>query len=371
MKNLSVSSSVRIFTRAMLLFYASVALVSCNSSSGGNPGRDGGETGFIDDPQPSPSYSGFIHTVLSYSDGDTTTYTQAGRISMNSSDNLAYGNGLMFATDEGYDDTSSDHLKVIDIASFSEVGRLDNVFSVLGMHVNSDGYLYVLTVGFLYQLNITNPVSVYRSDRVILSSLDALIYKEKILSAGYSDGFFIYDLNEVEPYERRKLLGSINLDDNQIRSVSVLRDDIVIVAARDGGIYILNTTQPDSISVLSQYDPEAIVWDIASFGNVAYLAEGSRIEILDVSNPVAPAALAVIDVPGFAMDVTINDGHAAIALEDGGTILHDITKEPDKDNLVLIPVTEGPSETALYYDGELYIAESSAILKYQSNMTVN
>lgn len=369
MKNYSnLFSPSALFLWVVLLICILFTIIACDS--GGDAYSPVEETVSCN-LQNSPSYEGYFHTILSSSDVNPNAYTHTESINMNSSDVLAYGQGLLFATDQGYQDTSLHHLKVIDLESFTEIGRLNNVFSVLGMQVEDDSYLYVLTVGFLYQLNIDDPANVYRSDRVILSSLNAVIYNQNILSAGYSNGFFIYDLNEVEPYERRKLVGSINLGDNQIRSVSVLCDSTVVVGARDGGLYILDIENPESISVLSQYDPDNIVWDVALSGNIAYLAEGAQIEILDVSNPVAPAVLAMIEVPGFAMKVTVNEGYAAIPLGTGGTIIHDITKEPVKENLNLIPVTAGPSEAAIYHDGNLYVAETSAVLKYQLNLNAN
>ena len=325
MKNYSnLFSPSALFLWVVLLICILFTIIACDS--GGDAYSPVEETVSCN-LQNSPSYEGYFHTILSSSDVNPNAYTHTESI--------------------------------------------NNVFSVLGMQVEDDSYLYVLTVGFLYQLNIDDPANVYRSDRVILSSLNAVIYNQNILSAGYSNGFFIYDLNEVEPYERRKLVGSINLGDNQIRSVSVLCDSTVVVGARDGGLYILDIENPESISVLSQYDPDNIVWDVALSGNIAYLAEGAQIEILDVSNPVAPAVLAMIEVPGFAMKVTVNEGYAAIPLGTGGTIIHDITKEPVKENLNLIPVTAGPSEAAIYHDGNLYVAETSAVLKYQLNLNAN
>ena len=375
------------FPRFLFVVSVLATIVACGNSSSDNGGGTSSipSTACTGDNSTIRDYTGYIHTTVTDQDADTQSYAETGRIDASHVSTLAYGSGRLYASDDDYTNTGDNHIKAIDPVLFLEEGRI-GASTIVEMEVREDGYLYYLSVGAgLNQVNIDNPQNMFRTDRILINGLDADIYGSRLLTAEYSDGLLIYDLNQISTVsaDMRVQIGHLSLNDNQARSIEILHDNIVVVATRGdnlplanghvngGGLYILNIENPDSIEVLNLYDPDKPVWDVAVSGQTAYLAKGTEIEVLNLCTPTAPALIATIEVPGFATDIRINEGYAVAALGSGGTLLHEIRTAPTLENLTLIPRTAGSSHTAIYHDGNVYIAEQTALLKYEPNMVNN
>lgn len=105
-----------------------------------------------------------------------------------------------------------------------------------------------------------------------------------------------------------------------------LSGNTAYVAARNGGLHIVNVTNPDAPSLLSTCTQTPDASDVTVRDHIAYVADCSDLKGLyavDVSNPSAPEVLKYIPTEGAANSVTLS-GQYAFVSEDKGLKVIDI-----------------------------------------------
>ncbi len=330
-----------------------------------------------------------------------------GQLSALGGDNLASNGQFLYAT--AGSGSAADQLRAIELACFQEIGSLGNISAVLSLKTGSNNEVYVNSVGSgLIKVDVENPAAPLSLSRIHTqqSSLDFIVRGTVLFEASYARGVIAWDIADANaPRELGRLelaysaevfawdmadmnnpkaLGSMMIEDSsphspyQARSLAVA-GNALLVAARDGGLFVIDISRPEAMFVLSRYHPAAVtkdpstgnvtdasvwdVWGVATDGTVAYLVEGERFEILDISNPAAPKSKAIVPVQGVASKVNINHDYATIALEDAGVVLHDVRTDATADHLTRI-ATPGTARDAIYVNGDVYVASGDNILKY-------
>lgn len=123
------------------------------------------------------------------------------------------------------------------------------------------------------------------NDKVLCSFIDA---QNKIAYVGTYYGYmYIYDLSAL-PFVSRIAVYSEPLDN--INSIYVT-NGIAYLAENSLGLELVNVNNPSSSSGLSYFDSPGFAYDVKVSSNKAYLADGSGMIIIDVSNGFNPVAL--------------------------------------------------------------------------------
>lgn len=100
------------------------------------------------------------------------------------------------------------------------------------------------------------------------------------------------------------------------------------------------------------------VEDIHISGSIAYVAAGEGgLRVIDISNPDAPVAISGYDTPGWASGVHVADDYAYVA--DGDLLVLDVT-DPNIPRQVTIHATPGEATDIYITDRYAYLADGSA-----------
>jgi hypothetical protein len=99
----------------------------------------------------------------------------------------------------------------------------------------------------------------------------------------WSFGIRVVDCTDpLQPYEIGHLGGLTN------PNAIFIRDDIAYLAAGSSGLKIIDISNPQSPSTINTYPTENSTVDIQVYGILAYLTDGNRITILNISNITQP-----------------------------------------------------------------------------------
>jgi len=105
----------------------------------------------------------------------------------------------------------------------------------------------------------------------------------------------------------------------------VCHNDVVYVAARHGGLQIVDVSNPAQPVLLAGYNTDGYASDIDYHNaKVAVSSGGGGVYIFDVSNPANPRLLQHITDCGYANTVTFTDNKLAIASRDEGILFYSI-----------------------------------------------
>ncbi len=312
-------------------------------------------------------------------------------------DRLAINNKILVTNNEGAANLDDRHLKVIDLDGFKEIGRLNRVYTVLALNFAPDGTLFIDTVAQgLHRVDFSdleNPIQLRRIPTLFTDFESYILsYKDKdkedniLFQATGDSGLDIWSMGRNdENADKPTLLSRLTFRDKNntqderavpfqvlalatpdqtVLSEAEKEKKTLLIAARAGGVFVLDVTDPKAPFIRDRYFPENTeIWDIAIAGSYAYLAAGSQIHVLDISDLDNIVPVIGLDIPGFATKVRVNDGYVTFALADAGVLLHRLNDAPET-NYTLIPMPNGETaEEAVYKSAAVYIAAGAKILK--------
>ncbi|MBD2417171.1 DUF4347 domain-containing protein [Anabaena cylindrica FACHB-243] len=122
------------------------------------------------------------------------------------------------------------------------------------------------------------------------------------------------------------------------------------VADGSSGIEIIDISNPTIPTLKGIYDTPGNAYDVQVVGNYAYVADGSSgIEIIDISNPTIPTLKGIYDTPGNAYDVQVVGNYAYVT--DGGSELDLYVADASKLEIIDIsnpttPIFKGNYDTS-------------------------
>lgn len=86
------------------------------------------------------------------------------------------------------------------------------------------------------------------------------------------------------------------------------------VAAYDGGVRIVDVSNPKSPKEVASYDTPGQALSVAVQGRYLYVADGqSGLRIIDVGDPRKPAEVGFVETPGYAEDVAVSGSLVLVA----------------------------------------------------------
>lgn len=142
-----------------------------------------------------------------------------------------------------------------------------------------------------------------------------------------------------------------------------LSSDYIFVAAEQRGLLIYNRADQSFISELA-VPGEALKVKVA--GNYAFIASRQGgLNVVDVSNPAAPAKVASFDTAGYASSIDVQGTKAVVSSGSGGVYLFDVTV-PSSFFLLQRLNSVGYTNNAKFYGDKLIVASrDQGILIYE------
>lgn len=125
-------------------------------------------------------------------------------------------------------------------------------------------------------------------------------------------------------------IGSVDTPgEAQAVAVDPGRADYAYVADGSAGIQIVDITDPLAPFIEGSLPTPGFAYDLAVVGSLVYVADGSGgLRVIDVSVPAAPVEVGSAGTTGDAVDLAIESGYAFVAATDGGLETFDIGTTP-------------------------------------------
>jgi len=122
--------------------------------------------------------------------------------------------------------------------------------------------------------------------------------------------------------------GSDNVGDLEISG------SLVLVAARQSGLYLFDVADPAAPRLLGNYTPRSWSRGVVVKGDVVYLSvsmtrNASSIHVLDISDPSRPALIREMETPGPAQQMAITDDRLYVADHQAGLRVYDLAEPTD------------------------------------------
>jgi hypothetical protein len=109
-----------------------------------------------------------------------------------------------------------------------------------------------------------------------------------------------------------------------------LSQDVACVAVGEGGLQLIDISDPTSLVRLGGYNTSGTAQSVAISGSYAYVADGDHgLQIIDISNRFAPQLVGGIITGGRATEVVVQDGHAFVASHNAGLYVIDVSDPTD------------------------------------------
>jgi hypothetical protein len=116
-----------------------------------------------------------------------------------------------------------------------------------------------------------------------------------------------------------------------------------------GGLQIIDISNPVAPTLKGNYDTSGNAEDVQIVGNYAYVAdENSGLQIIDISNPATPTLKGNYDTSGRAFGVQVVGNYAYVADYEGGLKIIDVS---DFTNPSTSTVTLAVSPSSVTEDG--------------------
>lgn len=134
-------------------------------------------------------------------------------------------------------------------------------------------------------------------------------------------GIFTFDISDINaPYV------AYNFTDQQFADDMLTLDNVVYGAYGNAGFYVIDATNPASLTLAQLIHTDGYVCSFATYGNYLYVAEAEKgIEVYSITDLFSPQYLACIDTPGSAAAIAIKDRIAYVADKQNGLLLFDLS----------------------------------------------
>ena len=131
------------------------------------------------------------------------------------------------------------------------------------------------------------------------------------------------------------------------------------IATQSWGINIVQVTDPEYPTLVSQYENEGNVHDVAVSGDYAYVADGVGLGIVDISDPANPVEISHFDSPGNSVAVAVFGDYAIFS--DSDNYLTHIINASDPANPVEVSVMLGYGDEIVIQDNYAYCVNISGM----------
>jgi hypothetical protein len=260
-------------------------------------------------------------------------------------------------------------LNVNNPASPQSIGNYNvsgNLVEVYATGINNVPHAFLAAtsggVSIINCSNINNPTL----DTTIVISGDSVgtVFADsssKILYVGCGSGkMYVYDINNLPGVNYLTTYTSAS----NINEIVVVNN--VAYLAEDSGLDILNVTNPSSPSRLALGTSNDVAYDIKITGHYAIIANAlNGVLVLNVSSPSNPQIVSYLETTDVGLACAINGNLVYVAEDVTGVETFDISN-PSNPTYQANYVTGSYSEHVYFYKGYTYVADynSLVVLKY-------
>ena len=156
-----------------------------------------------------------------------------------------------------------------------------------------------------------------------------------------------------------KLVGQWDPNIGWISDLFVV-DDLAFIACEQGGLHILNITDIINPFFIGSYEEEFFVLGIFVVDSLAYLACGSKLVILDCSDPSNIIKLGSLQTDGVAYDLVISGSYAYIADNVKGLLIIDVSIPSNPTLIKTYHVTEKDAQNIFVNGNYAFVCYENA-----------
>ena len=276
--------------------------------------------------------------------------------------------------------TGQTGLKIVDITDPANM-------PVVGSWVSSDffdrpnacfvsgNYAYLGTNGSLRIIDVSNPanpVAVGRHDFPDYTTDVSVVgpYAYVGTYASYGHGFYIMDIsNPSNPI----VVGTYDIP-NAAWNLQIIDNYAYIACA---WLYILDISDRTNPTFVGRYSPlDGGIRGVCVYGEYAYLAHSSRLEVVDISDRAHPVRIGYsLPAMGWPTTVEVRGNYVLLSESRGsdfdrqGLQIFDVT---EKNNPVLVDELETPGEAYTVIargDNQIFLADEFSLMALQFDMT--
>lgn len=245
-------------------------------------------------------------------------------------------------------------LTVIDVsdpALPTDVGSVVTPGWALACVIGGD-YAYVVDFDAgLLVINISDPTSPEIAGIVDTSSGQrdvAISGSYAFVTCQWAGGIDVIDISDpTSPV----LITHLDLETSSVARGTVALGDFLFFADNAVGLVVVDISDPPYPKVRGTHHLE-FAYDVAAGDDQIYLVGGGmgRIDIFDVSNPVAPPVISSIDTPDFAIDIAAAGRYAYIAGRESGMQVIDISDPSDPIIVADVPTPDAAQAIKVHKD---------------------
>ena len=222
---------------------------------------------------------------------------------------------------------------------------------------SGEGGLYVLNLS-----NITAPVLdteiSFSGDYIASVYIDTL--RKALFTGGSGRNMYIFDLTSLPVVSRISTYQTYSI----INEIQVYNS--IAYIAQDTGLDIVNVSNLQSPVSIAAGSTGDTMYDVKLSGNLAVVANNENgVLLLNVSNPGNPSQIGFLNTTGIALACSINNNLVYVAEDQTGVEVFDISNVYNPRFLISYN-TKSYSENVTYYNGYTYVSDynSYVVLKY-------
>jgi hypothetical protein len=122
---------------------------------------------------------------------------------------------------------------------------------------------------------------------------------------------------------KKAILGSVDTP-GYARGVTVVGSTAYV--ADGSGLQVIDISNPENPQIIGAVDTPDLAWDVTVVGSTAYVADwNSGLQVIDISNPESPQIIGAVDTPDLAYGVIVVGDTAYVADRHGGLQVIDIS----------------------------------------------
>ena len=249
------------------------------------------------------------------------------------------------------------------VSDYPVYGYSEEVFVA---NLNDTSYAFVAAgtggISVLNLSNITAPTldTILNLNGDYINSVFVDTASKMLYAGGSSRKVYIINLSNLPA------IGNINTYTTFSYINEILVDNNVAYIAQDSGVDIINVTNPISPVGLAQGITYDYAYDVKKAGNYILLSNNTYgVLIINVSNPSRPLEVGVLDTYDIALACSVNGNLVYVAEDATGVETFDISN-PSRPILVAFSNTSSFSENVCYFNGFVYVSDYNdyLVLRY-------
>lgn len=253
---------------------------------------------------------------------------------------------------------SSNNGNMTIVASLSEAGPCIQTY-VTTISGNDIAFVSLYNAG-LQILNVNNPASPVSLGNYNVSGNLVEVYSNSIngvphaFLAASSGGVSIINVSNIN---NPTLDTIITFPGDSVGTVFAdTSSKVLYVGTGSGKMYVMNINNLPQVSYLTTYQSASNVNNIVVSNNTAYLAEDGGLDIVNVTNPSSPSRLSLGSSNSFAYDVKLSGSYAIISNDSNGVLILNVS-DPSNPQIVSYLETTDIGLASAVNGNLVYVAE--------------